>query len=113
MKIQLETKGNVAVVTVCSEAIDASNAKEFKEGMIPLLEKHSQVVFDMSHLRFVDSTGLGALLSCLRELHKSNGDLRLFGMTKQVRVLFEVVNMHKVFEIFNTVEEAVASFENQ
>lgn len=66
-----------------------------------------RAVLDMSQLQFVDSSGLGAILSCLRELNKRDGDLSLCGLTKPVRTLFELVRMHRVFEIFNTREEAI------
>ena len=46
------------------EQLDASNAKEFKRDIAPLLEPCRKVVFDLRELRFVDSSGLGAILSC-------------------------------------------------
>ena len=79
--------------------------------MTPLLIEDAKVVFDMSTLRFVDSSGLGALLSCLRQLNSVGGDMNLCGMSKQVRALFELVRMHRIFDIFNTPEEAVRSFQ--
>jgi anti-sigma B factor antagonist len=65
------------------------------------------VVLDMSALNFVDSSGLGALLSCLRAMNGKNGQLRLYGMTKPVRALFELVRMHRIFTIYNSREEAL------
>ena len=59
-----------------------------------------KVVFDLRELRFVDSSGLGAILSCLRQLNGKGGELKLCGMTKPVRALFELVRMHKIFDIY-------------
>jgi len=67
-------------------------------------------VLDLSRLRFVDSSGLGALLSCLRQLTGRGGDLRLSGMSKPVRALFELVRMHRIFDIYPTKEEAIKAF---
>jgi len=75
-----------------------------------VLSSETRVAMDFQRLQFVDSSGLGVLLSCLRDLHGRGGDLRLFGMTRPVRSLFELVRMHRVFEIYNTREEAVRSF---
>ena len=69
------------------------------------------MVFDLSKLRFVDSSGLGAFLSCLRKLNAKGGDLKLCGMSKQVRAVFELVRMHRIFDIYGTREEAVRAFQ--
>ena len=70
----------------------------------------AKLVFDMNALRFVDSSGLGALLSCLRQVHSSGGDLKLCEMAKTVRALFELVRMHRIFEIYSSREEALRSY---
>ncbi len=107
MEMRIEKMGEVTVVVLPGERLDASDATEFKRNIAPVLEGNSKVVFDMSQLRFVDSSGLGAILSCLRQLNANGGDLKLCGLSKPVRALFELVRMHKVFNIFNTKEEAV------
>lgn len=111
MEATLEKIDNVIVVTILGDSLDANNAKEFKRNMSFSLAERSKVVFDLSRLQFVDSSGLGAILSCLRQLNASGGDLKLCGMTKPVRVLFELVRMHRVFDIYNSKEEAVHAFE--
>ena len=111
MDMSIEKMGDVTVVILPGERLDASDAKEFKRDIAPVLEAHSKVVFDMSQLRFVDSSGLGAILSCLRQLNAAGGDLKLCGLSKPVRALFELVRMHRVFNIFNTKEEAVSAFQ--
>ena len=110
MELAVEEIGDVSVITVSGENLDASNAKEFKRSVAPLLKDSSKVVLDLSQLAFVDSSGLVAILSCLRQLNASGGDIKLFGMAKPVRVLFELVRMHRIFDILNTKEEAVRAF---
>jgi anti-sigma B factor antagonist len=110
MHIVFEKVGDVAVATVPVEELDASNAGEFKGDVAPLLEANARVVLDLSRLRFVDSSGLGAFISCLRKLNAKGGDLKLSGMSKQVRGVFELVRMHRVFDICATSEEAVRAF---
>jgi anti-sigma B factor antagonist len=53
------------------------------------------------------------MLSCLRQLSAKSGDLKLCGMSKQVQGLFELVRMHRIFDIFGTREEAVRAFQTQ
>jgi len=107
MNMSIEKMGPISLMVLPGTTLDASNAKDFKREIEPMLAASSKFVFDMSKLTFVDSSGLAVLLSCLRQLNASGGDLKLFGMTKPVRALFELVRMHRVFDIFNTKDEAV------
>jgi anti-sigma B factor antagonist len=110
MAIAVDRIGDVTVATVPMEELDASNSAEFKSDIAPLLEATTKLVLDLSRLRFVDSSGLGAFISCLRKLNAKGGDLKLCGMTKQVRAVFELVRMHRILDIHNTKEEAVHAF---
>ena len=66
---------------------------------------------DMSKLRFVDSSGIGALLSCLKKIQALGGQLKICSLTDQVRSILQLVRVNKLLEIFSTREEAVSSFE--
>ena len=110
MQIAVEKVGDVAVAAVPVEELDASNAGEFKRDIAPVLEANAKLVLDLSRLRFVDSSGLGAFISCLRKLNAKGGDLKLCGMSKQVRAVFELVRMHRVFDILDAREDAVRAF---
>ncbi len=112
MDLMCDHSGGVTTVVLVGAQLDASTAAEFKHNIAPVLEAHAQVVFDLSRLGFVDSSGLGALLSCLRQLHAKGGDLKLCGMSKPVRALFELVRMHRIFHIFNTQEDAIRAFQS-
>jgi len=112
MEIAVDNIDSVAVATVPVDELDASNAGEFKRDMAPVLQANTSLVLDLSRLRFVDSSGLGAMLSCLRQLSAKSGDMKLCGMSKQVRGLFELVRMHRIFDIYGTKEEAVHAFKH-
>jgi anti-sigma B factor antagonist len=110
MTVNVDRVGDVTVALVPVEELDASNATEFKRDVAPLLDGTMKAVFDLSRLRFVDSSGLGAFISCLRKLNAKGGDLKLCGMSKQVRAVFELVRMHRIFDILSTREDAVRAF---
>jgi anti-sigma B factor antagonist len=110
MDIHVDQLENIAIAEIPVEELDASNAGEMKRDMAPILNANNRVVIDLSRLQFVDSSGLGAVLSCLRQLSAKGGELKLCGMTKQVRAAFELVRMHRIFEIFPTRLEAVHAF---
>lgn len=103
--------GNVLVLELEVEHLDAANVRTIKEQLSQLMQDHKNVVMDMSQLQFVDSSGLGALISCLRQAKAANGDFRLCNMTQTVRSLFELMRMHRVFNIYESRPQAVRSFE--
>jgi len=111
MDMATEKTGDVTVVVLPGDQLDASNAKDFKRDIAGLLEPRGKMVFDLARLQFIDSSGLGAILSCLRRLNADGGDLKLCGMSKPVRALFELVRMHKIFDIYGTKEEAIRAFD--
>jgi anti-sigma B factor antagonist len=110
MEIAVDKMGDVAVAELLVEELDASNAGDFKSDIAPVLEANTKLVFDLSRLRFVDSSGLGAFISCLRKVNAKGGDLKLCGMAKQVRAVFELTRMHRIFDIFDAREKAVDAF---
>jgi len=107
MDISVEQVDDVTVATIHVSELDAGNASDFRRDISPILEAHHRLVFDLSRLRFVDSSGLGAFISCLRKANAAGGDLKLCALSKPVRAVFELVRMHRVFDIFATREEAV------
>ncbi len=102
----------VLVGYVESKVLDASTARDFKVALKPLLTNDVKLVLDFSRVDFIDSTGLGALVSCLRQAHAVGGGIKLAGLTAPARVLFELVRMHQIFEVFNNTDEAILSYRN-
>jgi anti-sigma B factor antagonist len=112
MEITVQRVGDVSVANIPVEDLDAGNVAEFKRDMAAVVDSGTRLLLDLSRLRFVDSSGLGAFISFLRKLNAKGGDLKLCGMSKPVRAVFELVRMHRVFEIFPTREEAIRAFES-
>ncbi len=110
MDFTTESVQGVTLVTLQGETLDASNAKAFRSALAPVLAPGAKLVFDLKGVRFVDSSGLGTLLSCLRQVHGSGGDLKLCDMAKAVRALFELVRMTRIFEIYDSRGEALRSY---
>jgi anti-sigma B factor antagonist len=111
MELSIDRIGDVAAVAVPVDELDASNASELKRDIAPLLQANSKVVLDLTAVRFMDSSGLGAMLSCLRQLTAKKGDLKLCGMSKQVRGAFELVRLHRIFDIHGSRADAVLAFQ--
>ncbi|MGE3538388.1 MAG: STAS domain-containing protein [Candidatus Tectimicrobiota bacterium] len=110
MDVLCEPVNGVMVVVPAGPQLDASTAAEFQQAMTPVLEAHTQVLVDLSRLDFVDSSGLGVFLACLRHIQGQGGELKLCGLLPPVRALFELVRMHRLFHIFDTQEAALNTF---
>ena len=113
MKFEMEEMGHIAIVTPEGDFLDANNSPEFKQGVSSMIESRSQVVFDMSGMRFIDSSGCGVFLSCLRKLQSKGGDLKLFGLSKQVRSLFQIIRLDQILGTHETREDALKAFQDQ
>jgi len=111
MVLRVEKIGDVTVVALLGE-LDANNVPQFKRHIAPVLEASSKVVFDVGQLQFIDSSGLGAILSCLRQVNAAGGDLKLCGLLPPVHVPFALVRMHTILKIYNTKDEAVQAFQS-
>jgi anti-sigma B factor antagonist len=70
----------------------------------------SRVVVDLGGTAFIDSSGLGALVSCLKKARQAGGDLRIAGPTEQVQMVLELTNLNRVLQPSQTVEIASAAF---
>ena len=113
MEIPVESRGSVTIAEIPVKELDAGNSGDLKIAIAQVLESNSKIVLDLHSMQFVDSSGLGAILSFLRQVSAKGGDLKLCGMTKQVRTAFELVRMHRIFDIFESRDEAVQAFDSK
>ena len=91
--------------------LDASSSKELKDCVDSLVkEKRVKLILNMEGVDFIDSSGLGSLVSSLRAVNEMNGDIKVVALQKQVRSIFELTRLHRIFGIFDDVKAAEKSF---
>jgi anti-sigma B factor antagonist len=110
MDLHVEPAGDVAVVEVLAETVDLSNATELKARLADLTAAHRFAVVDLGRVRYLDSSGCGALVGAMTHFRSAGGDLRLCGATPQVKTLLELVRLTRVLTLHATCEEAIAAF---
>lgn len=103
-------ENNITIIEYLDENVDASNVHLFRENMKKLMQDTTNVIFNMSHINFIDSSGLGVLIACLRESNGNGGDFRLCSLTKSVSALMELMRLHRVFSILESEDLAINSF---
>ena len=104
------TKQNGAGMVSLSGPLTAATVEAFREQLAAWQAGEPEVknfVFDLSAVDFMDSAGLGALIAALKRITERGGDMKLACLQKKPRMVFEITRAYKVFEIYDTVEEAV------
>jgi len=100
--------GNSLVIKILEERIDLKNFDSFIEILKEVSsETQNRVVLDMENVDFLDSSGLGSVLTFCRELNNVNRDLRVANCSSQVLTLFNITELSDKIPIFDNVEEAV------
>jgi len=85
------------------------NRQEFKQAILDEVEHGARlVVVDFSRAAYIDSSGLGALVSLGKRLRELGGDLRLAALTDDLRTLFELTRLDALFPLYASREDAIA-----
>jgi anti-sigma B factor antagonist len=110
MEVNTREAGNVVVVEPVDRRLDAHAAPSFKTRLISLIDGgHRQMLLDLHHVAFIDSSGLGVIVSALKRLGRE-GELKVCAPQPAVRSMFELTRLHRVIGIFDTEAEGLKSF---
>jgi anti-sigma B factor antagonist len=108
MNITLEHRNGGVLLRFHDERVDAHNSSELKDYLSSLLEEGMKcLVLDMAEVGFVDSSGLGALLSGFKNAGLRECRFVLAALQPRVQSMFELTRLHRVFEIHPSVSEAL------
>lgn len=110
MQVTAVRYADVLVVAVKGR-IDYMNAEEFRSALLPLLENcaqgRDQVVLDLSRLEYVSSAGLRVLMIAAKEVRSRKGRFVAVALQPVVREIFEISRFTLVFDVFESVQEAL------
>ena len=111
MTIKEKVSGDVATLSLKGDLVSEADTSKLKEKIHSLVSDNiKRVVLDLAGVEFINSSGLGTLISSLTTLKNSGGDLRLAGLGERVENLFVITKLVKVFETYETVDRALSSF---
>lgn len=98
------------VLITCVGRLNAASAPALKARMHELVgHGHNELLCDLSAVSFLDSSGLAALVSGLKSTREAGGWIKLAGMNLQVRNIFTLTKLERVFELYPNVETALTS----
>ena len=108
IRMKVNEKNGVRILTLETEHVDALNSEEIKKILIENTEGAEKVVLNMDSITFVDSSGLGVILTVFRHVKDSNGKLVIACVKDSVKVLFKLVRLSHMIQVFDTEGEAIS-----
>ncbi len=107
MAFRVSMSGDVTVIDVEGQLI-VGNRQELKQKVLDELEKgERKFVVDFSNAGYIDSSGLGVLVSLSKKIRERGGEMRLARLNEDLRTLFELTKLDTLFKIADSREEAL------
>lgn len=111
MGYSFNVKKEILIVKIEEKRATIEFSGTLKDDLLKKIKQgNSKVIIDLSATEFVDSSFLGTLVAGLKKTASKNGDLKIVNLQEPVRSMFELTRLYKIFEIFDTVEDALNSF---
>jgi anti-sigma B factor antagonist len=111
LKITHTIKDGVIVIRLSGTIYFGEESKSLRVLVKDLLEKFRQIVLDLGDVTHIDSGGLGTLVSLYASARKVGGEIKLAHIGGHTRELLQITRLLTLFEVFDTLEDALASFE--
>jgi anti-sigma B factor antagonist len=111
VKLTSRQVGDVTVVDVAGRITLGEGASAFRNAIRDLVTKgNKKVLLNLGEVSYIDSSGIGELVSGFTTVTNSGGQLKLVGLSKRVKDLLQITKLYTVFEAFDDETEAVRSF---
>jgi len=103
--------GQILIIELEGELMGGPEVEHFRELVDEAIQsENNKVIIDMSKVKWMNSSGLGMLMSALTSLRSSGGDLKLANVSPSVRRPIEITRLDSTFEDFDSIEEAMDTF---
>jgi len=97
------------VITISGRLALGGETEKLNAAINTLLQKSQRkFVLDITALDYVDSSGVGTLVSCLTDVKKAGGDLKVVGANQRIRRIFSMTGVDRLMPLFGTLAEATA-----
>jgi anti-sigma B factor antagonist len=107
-----ELRPNQVYLIKCPKRIDINNSTELRDLISTLIEQDKfKIVIDLAQTHYIDSSGLGAILSRIAAARSSKGDVRLAAPRKNVTDLLELTHLDQILKIYDNTQSATVSFQ--
>ena len=111
MKLTTQEKDGVVILEPKGKILGGPDATLLKDQLQTLIDAgKTRVVINLAEVDYMNSTGLGILISTLTTLRRAQGELKLANVTEKIQSLLTITKLVTVFDDYETVDEAVAAF---
>ena len=111
MYIQEKIKKDIAILTISGSMMGGSEYYGLHDKLKSLLSDGiKKIVIDLKKVKWMNSSGLGTLMSCWGAVCMKNGNLKLANVTEKIQSLLVISQILEFFETYNSVDRAVSSF---
>jgi anti-sigma B factor antagonist len=111
LKLNIRQVGDVVVIDVSGRITLGESSSAMREEIRAAKDKgNKKVLLNLGDVTYIDSAGLGELVSGYTTMMHLGGALKLLGLTKQVKHVMQITRTYKLFEVYEDEAEAVGSF---
>jgi len=108
MNLSLRTSENTRIVDITGD-VDLRGTPQLRKLLFEALKESPKVVINLTGIRYIDSSGIAALIEALNESKRLKRQFVLFGMNRRVHEVFKLTHVHPLFQIVETEEEALGA----
>jgi anti-sigma B factor antagonist len=103
--------GKIAIIEIRGALIGDDGTDAFRKEVVDFIEQGNKcLIIDLQKVNYMNSSGVGALISTKTSYTKNDGEVKLVGLSKNILNLFVVTKLVEVFDIHEKIEEAIESF---
>ena len=111
MTMSMREVGGVTIVDISGRIVLGEESAALRNLVGDLLSKgHKKILFNLGDVNYIDSSGLGHLVSAFTSARKQEGELKLLNLTNKVHDVLQITRLYTVFDIMDDEEAAVKSF---
>jgi anti-sigma B factor antagonist len=111
IKLNSRQVGDVTVVDLAGRITLGEGSSTMRDALRDLLAKgHKKILLNLGEVSFIDSSGIGEVVSAFTTVTNQGGQLKLLGLNKRVKDLLQITKLYTVFEVKDDESEAVRSF---
>ena len=110
-KLSPRQVGDVTVIDVAGRITLGEGSSNLREGIREMVAKgNKKILLNLGEVTYIDSSGIGELVSGFTSVANGGGQLKLINLTKRVKDLLQITKLYTVFEVFDDEAAAVRSF---
>ncbi len=109
MNIMIETKDQIVILTLKNSNLDMEISADLKAKLLIVCQPDVEaLIFDLTAVEYVDSSGLGALLLAYRQLKEYGAVIAMVGVNEVVKTMLSISQIEDLFDYYDTLDEAIA-----